>query len=288
MVKIQIVSDIHLEFRDEQFSSLIKPSAPILCMLGDICVCGEDKDFAKFQQFIKYYRTKFQYIFHIPGNHEYYTTGNKNIKLRDTISYIDAKVRRFYKSLDKTVGVINPDGTKNGKVVFLNNNMTKLVINRKKYNFVGSTLWSFIDPKYKKAIQSRMNDYMQIYVPCIKSEKVASGNTVRRYRVDDMQKRFANSVNFIKRCMKNAKKNEVYILLTHHKPIRDTPTKDVITQAYESDLANIIIKEPFSLAAHGHTHKRYDKRINGVRVVSNPKGYIGQQTKFNDTYVVSV
>jgi predicted phosphodiesterase len=282
MVKIQIVSDIHLEFRDNKFNSLIIPSAPILCLLGDIGVCGSDSDFESLKKFIIFYRTKFLYIFYVPGNHEYYTTGNKNIQLRDTIPYIDNKIRRFCALLNKT-----PEKDA-GTVTFLNNDMATITIGKKIYNFVGTTLWSYVNKENKKSIQSRMNDYSQIYTPCSKTEKSTLNNCVRKFNVDDMQKKFNKSVSFIKKCMKNQKNNEMYILLTHHKPIHDNKSTDVITQAYESDLVDIIVKHPFVLAAHGHTHKQYDKTFNKVRVVSNPKGYVGQQTKFNDTFVVSI
>ena len=52
MVKIQIVSDIHLEFRGENFNKIIKPSAPILCLLGDVCACGNDGDFLVYKKFV--------------------------------------------------------------------------------------------------------------------------------------------------------------------------------------------------------------------------------------------
>ena len=35
-------------------------------------------------------------------------------------------------------------------------------------------------------------------------------------------------------------------------------------------------------------HVKYDKKINGVRVVSNPKGYPSEHTKFDDTFTIHV
>jgi uncharacterized protein (UPF0371 family) len=88
--------------------------------------------------------------------------------------------------------------------------------------------------------------------------------------------------------MKNVKSGEVAILLTHHKPIKDSEKIDMATQAYESDLKDIIVKEPFKLACFGHTHVRYNKIINNVIVISNPKGYIAQKTKFDDSFAVDI
>ena len=88
--------------------------------------------------------------------------------------------------------------------------------------------------------------------------------------------------------MKTVHPNEIAILLTHHKPVRDDPITNIISQAYESDLKDIIICPPFKIACHGHTHVRYDKVISKVRVLSNPKGYVSQKTNFDDAFVIDV
>ena len=62
MVKIQIVSDTHLEFRGENFQKLIKPSAPILFLLGDICACGTTEDFDIYKKFMTFLAPKFKKV----------------------------------------------------------------------------------------------------------------------------------------------------------------------------------------------------------------------------------
>ena len=38
-----------------------------------------------------------------------------------------------------------------------------------------------------------------------------------------------------------------------------------------------------------HRHRiKYDKVIDGIHVVSNPKGYISEKTLYDDTFTVSV
>ena len=106
MVKIQIVSDTHLEFRGENFQKLIKPSAPILFLLGDICACGTTEDFDIYKKFMTFLAPKFKYIFHVPGNHEYYTVGNRKITTKDTVPGIDVRIRKFVKDF-KNVYFLN-------------------------------------------------------------------------------------------------------------------------------------------------------------------------------------
>lgn len=269
MVNIQIVSDLHLEFREDKFTNLFTPSAPILCLLGDICACGTVQDFEIFKKFICYISKKYDYILHIPGNHEYYTSGNKNITYGDTIPGIHKKIKFFFKSFNN--------------VFFLNNNKLNITIDKKKYIFIGSTLWSNVQKKDRKKVQSLMNDYSTIYMP---DKSYPSG--VRKYTIEDMSKLHLNSVKYIKKIISEIRPDETCILLTHHKPVRDKPLHDKISQAYETDLVDVLIKYPVKLAAHGHTHIKYDKIVNGVRIVSNPKGYINQRTLFKSKDIYAI
>ena len=103
-----------------------------------------------------------------------------------------------------------------------------------------------------------------------------------------MVKLHKKHVNYIKKSLEKYK-NHICVLLTHHKPISDTKNKDVLTQAYETDITKIISKySNVRYAIHGHTHKSYDKIIDNVRYLSNPKGYIGQHTKFNDKIIIKI
>lgn len=293
-MKIQIVSDLHLEFRDKDISNILVPSAPILCMVGDICVCGSTVDFNKFINFLKYYIFKFQHIIHVSGNHEYYTATNATAKeiMHNTIPEIDKKLRLLTKEYPN--------------YHYLNNNIWSYLSPKNKHNyvFVGTTLWTHIPNKMittneKKGtkesiaslIEKQMNDYNYIYVPI--KDRFDKWH-YRNYTVSDMQKKHTVAFRFIKKVIADVKKNKsantTYILLTHHKPLfdRKTDKQDEHTYAYESDLAKEILVEPFILAAHGHTHVHYDRRVNGVRVVSNPKGYIDEKTNFNDKFTVQI
>jgi predicted phosphodiesterase len=293
-MKIQIVSDLHLEFRGKDISSILIPSAPILCMVGDICVCGSSVDFNKFINFLKYFCPKFETILHISGNHEYYTASNATPKdlIANTIPEIDKKLRALTKYFPN--------------YHYLNNSTWTYTSSRSKhqYIFVGTTLWTSIPKKMivvdekkniKKSlaelVENRMNDYNFIQVPT----KTQNGKpSYRRYTVVDMQKKHKIALTFIKKVIAHAKKsmsaNTTYVLLTHHKPLFDRATneQDEFTYAYESDLADVLLVPPFVVAAHGHTHKHYDKRVNNVRVVSNPKGYISEPTNFNDKFTVNI
>jgi predicted phosphodiesterase len=262
-------------------------------MVGDICACGTFADFKIYKEFIKYLAPKFRYIFHIPGNHEYYTTGNRNITHEDTVPGINKKIQNYLKSFDN--------------VFFLNNSTVKLNIDKKTYIFIGTALWTGIRQHDKKHIESMMNDYNSIYMPHTQIKKSIKSRlpdtfknilhptatklvAVRKFNVDDMSKIHIKSLKYIKKEMEKIQPGEIGIVLTHHKPYRSSSVDKIITQAYETDIIGTIIKSPHrvKLFVYGHTHVADDSHVDSVRVVSNPKGYPSQKTRYKNDFTVSV
>jgi predicted phosphodiesterase len=278
MVNIQIISDLHLEFRGHNFKKLIKPSAPILCLLGDICSCGTNDDWNVYTSFIKYISPQFKHIIHIPGNHEYYSY-NKVINANNTICSIDKKIRKFSKTIPN--------------MYFLNNNTISITLDKKKYVFIGTTLWSGVEPNAKKYVEDTMNDYESIYYTNEKPKTELEKNKwspVRKFNINDMSKLHIKSVKYINSELTKTNPSDNVIILTHHKIYRSRPLSNFISHAYETDLFPKIIKpQPnLKLLAYGHTHVKDDILISNTRVVSNPKGYINQHTKFDDSFTVNI
>jgi hypothetical protein len=75
------------------------------------------------------------------------------------------------------------------------------------------------------------------------------------------------------------------VVLTHHLPSFSLINEDFrkpqyadINRAFASEVDEFIA-DPVVFWAHGHSHRYNDTRINGVRVVCNPMGYPGENTK---------
>jgi predicted phosphodiesterase len=264
MVGINIVSDLHLEFRKMKFKNLFLHNADILCLAGDICACGTKEDMIIFIEFIKFISPKYKHIIHVAGNHEYYTAGESKINQWHTMQSIE---RRF-RSLSRLI----PNYT------FLNCGTKIVTVNGKSILFIGATLWSFVDPNNRKEVELRMNDYSHIYYN--------KAGTVTRFNANYMTSLFIKHSNFIKNEVAKAKIPAVVI--THHKPIREK--NDTISQAYETNITSYISipRTSVKYAFHGHTHEKYDKKIKGVRYISNPKGYILQHTGFKPDLVLTL
>lgn len=109
MTKFQIVSDLHIEYKDNVPDplSLITPSADILILAGDI------GSFYKYDQ-LKIFLTKlckyFEIVLYVPGNHEYYLqkgfTQKKMKVLFKLVKHIEHSIDNLY-ILNKTSVQIN-------------------------------------------------------------------------------------------------------------------------------------------------------------------------------------
>jgi predicted phosphohydrolase len=130
-LRLQIISDIHLEFleRDHELP-IIQPKANILCLLGDI---GNPKH-ENYWEFLSIQSKNFSTIFLITGNHEYYGSS-----IEETNSLIVNTI--------KSKSLIN--------IVFLNNGISfweNTII-------LGTTLWSHIPKENEEVVTKHLSDY---------------------------------------------------------------------------------------------------------------------------------
>ena len=260
-LKLQVVSDLHIEFWvDKKKFNFVQPSADIIVLLGDTCCVGSDYDFATFTRFmVNEIIPKFKYVIIISGNHEYYFTDDpKQYPIVD-MAACNKKLYEFCKQYKNCY--------------YLNNN----TITIGKYLLIGSTLWSWIPKDMRKKVHTLMNDYHYIYI---------GKNLITP---DDVAKMHVRNVRYIKRQLLKAKKNKLKaIVLTHHKPyISDTHNPTSFDCCYESDLSSLF-KQPLVLWVYGHTHVSDNITINGVKIVSNPKGYPYQRTCFKKNYTITI
>lgn len=261
---IQIISDMHIEFRGLNFKNILKPAADVLCLAGDICAMGVKEDYENFVKFLEYICPKYKYIIHVPGNHEYYTAGSRHITKSDTMGDIDLKLQNLTTIFKN--------------YFYLNCRAITITHNEKKYVFIGAALWAYVKPQDYKQVSSIMNDYKHIYT--------FKNNKITRFTIQDMQELHFKHLSFIEKACKKAKKY-ICVLITHHKPTGDTINRDIITQAYETDITKYITPN-VKISIHGHTHTHYDKTINGTRYVSNPLGYPREHTKFIKDFVINI
>jgi predicted phosphohydrolase len=256
-----------MEFLGKKFKNKFKAVGDVLCLAGDICACGVKEDFDNFLEFLRYICPKYKYVLHVAGNHEYYTAGTKTINKANTMEGLDATFKKITKTIPN--------------YIYLNCDVVTLTIGNRPYTFIGATLWADIKPADYKVVQQNMNDYNYIYVWRDKS--------ARKITPEDVVQLHKKHVNFIAKACKATEKQSNVILITHHKPVADTPEKqrNVLTQAYETDITTKL-SPSVKIAIHGHNHKHYNRLINGTKYVSNPCGYPFQRTGFAKDLTIKI
>lgn len=123
-IEFQIVSDIHVEFMDK--FPLIKPSARLLILAGDICKIKSPA----FKPLFDYISNNWEHTYYVPGNHEYYS--------RHNISSLKCLYRKFFDKY-KNITWLDDQVEYSGQ-----------------YTIIGSTLWSA--PNYTEGL----NDFRMI------------------------------------------------------------------------------------------------------------------------------
>lgn len=248
-MKIQLVSDLHLEFSDIIIKN--ENDADVLILSGDILVgdkllINESEDGIRFRNFLKRCSFQFPTVVYVAGNHELY--GGK-----------------FYKTLEdiKTYCLNNFTN-----VHFLEQSYVDI----KDVTFIGGTLWTDMnkgDPVTLHSIRNMMNDFKTI------RNDLKGYTALKPY---DTAIRHKETLEYFKRVLAD-RKDKKCVVVGHHSPshlsihatYRD---QHYMNGGYHSDLSNFILDHPqVKLWTHGHTHHCFDYVIGETRILCNPRGY---------------
>ena len=231
----QLYSDLHLEFYKEY------PRIP--CLKKYLILAG---DIGKinttcFHAFLDYCNSKWEKVFYVLGNHEFY-------------------------HFDKTIEELEQDY----ETLFHRYENIEL-LHRKKSNIedwtlLGCTLWSFYD-----------NELPDDCINCLSSMKKRdniTGETISLHKTDYNYLH----TNDKKWLLQNYNPNEKTIIITHY-PLQYEGTSHPIhiNKKKEEKLlfANHINLDPKNtlVCISGHTHFSYDFMNNNIRYISNQFGY---------------
>lgn len=296
-MKIQVVSDIHLEFGPISIENA--GDTDVLILSGDICVVkdladrdtynirGEHDKSNKYHTFFQECCARFPHVVYVMGNHEHYH-GDFNTSarvIRDRLGYL-ANLH----FLEKESVMIND------------------------VLFIGGTLWTDMnkeDPITLSHIRGVMNDYKIIddssemvnYKAYINKDKPVGVTDHQWFNETPYEDRVTvefkqrpghfspqKSVEehkamlaFIKSEIAKVGPSTKVVVVGHHSPSKASTKpryeKEVIINgAYSSDLSELILDHPqIKLWTHGHTHHEFDYMIGSTRIFCNPRGYIGYE-----------
>ena len=234
----QIQSDLHLEmFNDLKCFPKIEKHAPNLCLLGDI-----GNPFSNnYECFIVECAHRFERVFVIAGNHEYYGT---------SINSGNSKIQKICEK---------------EKNIFFLNNSSKVIDN---IRIIGTTLWSYIPPKHYNALLNYIGDYKNIDRFVI-SESNKLHSLATQYISSEIQKAKNNNQQVVilthhAPIMNSAAPKYIGKISQH---------------GYATPLEFLFENEEcVKLWAFGHTHWCVNTTIGTTRVVSNCTGYEDENT----------
>ena len=247
-MKIQVVSDLHLEFSDINIQNT--NGADVLILGGDIMIAEkvlrpESELGLRFRDFLKRVSFQFPHVVYIAGNHEFYG------------GY-------WSKSLDN----LRAACAAHDNVYFLERD-TKIIDD---VVFVGGTLWTDMnkgDPLTLHAVRDMMNDYRSINNDEKGFTKLKPADTALRHR---------ETLDYIK-FVASEHRDKTVVVVGHHTPsylsCHEMYGNDhIMNGAYHSDLTDVMLDNPnILLWTHGHTHHPFDYTVGDCRVVCNPRGY---------------
>jgi hypothetical protein len=258
---LQYISDIHLE-KDSSisFSNLLNPSAVDLALCGDI----GDPYSPIYEEFLKWCSTRWNRVFLISGNHEYFLD---RPDINKTVEKIDEHIKHLCKKVSSNVYFLQKD---------------VVLIDTYKIAIIGATLWSAPDLRIWDRLTSGFigdpglrGEYNAIF------KRDENTNMMRPYHPIDITSLHMEHKYFISKMLGPFETvipaDYRVIVLTHHLPSFSMNPPEFalhpLCSCYASAM-DAMIKEPVVAWLCGHSHNPITARFDSGTLVSlNPVGY---------------
>ena len=261
-MKFDLTSDLHLDFGgiSELYNSSNEGSR-VLVLAGDTLEVGLLKEKSKLKDevvtYFKFLNDRYEKIIWIMGNHCYYHN-----------SFIHTKknlIDRFKENCLTNFVVLEKETLEIDDTIFF-----------------GATMWTTFNnnnPIVMMQCQNGMNDYSMIH-----TAKLAYGEKVYLIPEDTSKQCRLTKVKiqeFI-----DLKTDKKKVLVTHMAPslmsVPENFRHNLIHYAYYEELSEMLVDSDVEIAVHGHLHHQVKYLIGNTLVVSNPRGYFGQDIQAYD------
>jgi predicted phosphodiesterase len=295
-MKIAVASDIHLEFGPIMLHN--DQAADLLILAGDICTVKTFKKKPRerlgLTDFFSNCSAQFTDVIYIMGNHESY-----DYDIAKTVATVRAELAQF-----SNIHV-----------------MEKETVDLGDFTFVAGTLWTDMnqsDPLTLQHCRKAMNDFRLIKnsdrmtthknIVYVKNPdgytllRDAEGNPVvertdfyekvGNWSPEDSVANHGQMLDYISIVTED--KSRKYVVVGHHAPsavsIAECYKGDTLMNgAFHTNLTEFILDRPqIRLWVHGHMHNVSDYMLGTTRVVCNPRGYTGYESRaeqFELTYL---
>lgn len=237
-MKIQYMSDLHLEFADNiNFirESDIPVTGDVLVLAGDSFLLNNTT--TPKNKFWDWTSDHYRQVLMIPGNHEYY--GNHDVMTRGL---------QWKWMIRENVGMYQ------NQVVRIDDT-----------DFILSTMWSLVPPTDSYHVRQGLNDFHQT---------LYDGH---RMTVEEYNQMHLFSLDFIKKSVMGSSAKHI-VVVTHHLPtlkvVAAQHQGSILNSAFATELGNFIADSRIDYWIYGHSHTNIDTTVGNTHIVCNQLGYV--------------
>lgn len=236
----QFMSDLHLELGQQYASFDFPATAPYLILGGDI---GRLADYGAYLKFLSRQTARYERVFLVLGNHEFHGMG--------------------FHSAVSAARKLEGEDVLGGKLCLLHRDREELLDG--KVTVLGCPLWSRIPDESADLVRSRVKDFQKITDWSVQRHNEAHAVDLQWLR---------GEVNAL-----SHEAGKVVVVVTHHAPsVQETSRPEQVdgpqTCAFATDLLSEGGWGPVDYWMYGHTHYANDFERDGVKVISNQRGYV--------------
>lgn len=252
-LKIQFVSDLHLEFEEnrkwlEKYP--LEVTGDILLIAGDTAyldIPESERDTYSLYHFWDWASEHYKQVIVCLGNHDFYGYYDLTTMPDGYCKQIRHNVHAYYNEV-VTIGNID---------------------------IIVSTMWAFIEPFNAYRTEKGVSDFYRI---------LYNGH---RLTADDFNEEHERCLDFITKAVKESKA-KTKIVLTHHVPTQLCTAEEfrdsAINGAFTVELGHYIADSGIDYWIYGHSHRNIDAQINRTQILSNQLGYIHQQEHLHNGF----
>ena len=255
-LRIQLVSDLHLEFpQNRQWLAQhpLQLTGDILLVAGDTAYLdlpGSGKNTYSAYKFWDWASENYREVIVCLGNHDFYGYYDLASIPDGYCKLIRHNVHAYYNA----------------------------VVHLDDVDIIVSTLWSKIEPYNAYLIEHNVSDFDRI---------MYNGH---RLTSDDFNREHERCIAFVKQAVKTSKAN-TKIVLTHHVPTQLCIAKEfqgsTINGAFTVELGDYIIGSGIDYWVYGHSHRNIDAQIGKTKILSNQLGYVSQNEYLSNGFTPS-
>ncbi|PNP58292.1 hypothetical protein THARTR1_01807 [Trichoderma harzianum] len=242
-VRIQFLSDLHLEIGQQYTSYTFPVTAPFLLLAGDI---GRLYDYDNYVAFLETQASRYKKLFLVLGNHEFYELDyDAGLSMAQRLSEKP--------SLKDSVVLLNKSRWDDP-----DSNLTIL----------GCTLWSAIPEEAATMIGTKINDFKKII-----GWTTQKHNQIHTEEAEWLREQVAQLA------AQGQDDSRQIVIATHHAPCvqgtsKPADTNNPWTPAFATDLVTKGNWSNVTCWIFGHTHYSTDFMYNGIRLLANQRGYV--------------